>query len=625
MNTRAPFRTTLVGLAVGVLLALLVAPQSRWLVRYQLALVGLTADKPFSEVYEENQAQRVAAAHPNDYQMQLAAQPGGDSREQYVAYLRTLTPRFGNNPSLYANLLRYEIGGDKEKQGVHLARSEEHELEAARPEEYELEAGGKYNTLPASAPPLLAAFDADAAQGERLDPSNAYFSLMHAISLFAARRDAEGLAAVQRASTKPVWNEYVSDETNGRLRLADATYGHTPSISRIAITAAALYPQYAPLRAVARIATVLAMHAEQGGDPARGMSIRRALMQDGDLMRVQAQVYIGNLVGIAISATARSRPGGSEAAKRPQPFDGDQWARMRLEAFARYARQAGFPDDAARAEAQYAAGETVRRKVSMSLDHSIFSPQSLNRLAAGWVGGALAMVSAFWLAVLGLVGALLSRLPSVRDRQPLSSAARWGMVVALALAVGIVAMLAGDGDARPSIALVVALGVVGMLTAGAVTLRRGGEQGRQKAAAFARALGVTALMLMGVTLVAAWQTRGILKFVQWLSGGENGGNETSPLIDGLIVAGIGLIVPAVLAIALSIRARKRRVPAFAALASGFQRVALPLACVLIIGYGAAVLGTLREEQRTDDGLRQMISHEGKYYASLAGAVWPGPV
>lgn len=628
MNTRAPFRTTLVGLAVGVLLALLIAPQSRWLVRYQLALVGVTVGTPPSGPSSmSDQTLRIAAAHPNDYQMQLAAQQNWDSREQrerYVAYLRTLTPRFGNNPSLYANLLRYEIGGDKEKQGVHLARPEEHELEA----------GGKYNTLPASAPALLAAFDADAAQGERLDPSNAYFPLMHAISLFAARRDAEGLAAVQRASTKPVWNEYVSDETNGRLRLADAAYGHAPSISRVAITAAALYPQYAPLRAVARIATVLAMHAEQSGDPARGMSIRRALMQDGDLMRVQAQVYIGNLVGIAISATARSRPGGSEAAKRPQPFDGDQWARMRLEAFARYARQAGFPDDAARAEAQYAAGETVRRKVSMSLDHSIFSPQSLNRLAAGWIGGTLALVSAFWLLVLGGVGALLSRLPSVRNRQPLPSASRWGAATAVVFAVSIAvyntAPQLGNGEISIYAVFLLTIIVVGGLPVGALILLRGGKPGRQKAAAFVQAVGVTALMLMGLTLVAAWQTRGILKFVQvqsgisGLSGDGSGGSETSPLIAGLIVAGIGLIVPAVLAIALSIRARIRRVPAFAALASGFRRVALPLACVLIIGYGAAVLGTLREEQRMDNGLRQMISHEGRYYAALAGAAWPGP-
>ncbi len=626
MKTRLPFRTTLVGLAIGVLLALLAAPQSRWLVRYQLALVGLTVGTPPSGPSSlEGQAPHIAAAHPNDYQLQLAAQPGGDSRAQYVAYLRTLTPRFGNNPSLYANLLRYEIGGDKEKQGVHLAR----------PEEYELGAGGKYNTPPASAPAFLAAFDADAARGEQIAPNNAYFPLMRAISLFAAHRDAEGLAAVQRASTKPIWNEYVSDETNGRLRLADAAYGHAPSISRIAITAASLYPQYAPLRAVARIATVLAIHAEQSGDPARGMSIRRALMQDGDLMRVQAQVYIGNLVGIAISATARSRPGGSEAAKRPQPFDGDQWARMRLEAFARYARQAGFPDDAARAEAQYAAGEAVRKMVSSSLDHSIFSPQGLNRLAAGWIGGTLALVNAFWLLALGLAAALLSRLPSVRGRQPLPSAARGGTTAAFVLAIGIAAYFATQGETRPIIVLAFTLGIVGAASVGVFAVRRIGEQGRANMAAFVRAFGVTVLALGGLALVAAWQTRGVLQFVHLetgvigLSGSDDGYHPTgfdptSPLAIGTIAAGVGMIVPSLLAIAISIRARIRRVPVSAALTSGFRAAALPLACLLVIGYGAAALGTLRQEQQMDDGLRRMINHEGKYYASLAGAVWPGP-
>ncbi len=109
-----------------------------------------------------------------------------------------------------------------------------------------------------------------------------------------------------------------------------------------------------------------------------------------------------------------------------------------------------------------------------------------------------------------------------------------------------------------------------------------------------------------------------------LSGGDGTGSPEVPPVVQMVAAGAGLLVPVVLAVALSIHARIRRVPASAALASGFQRVALPLACLLVIGYGAAVLGTLREEQRIDDGLRQMIRHEGRYYASLAGADWPGP-
>jgi len=113
MNTRFSLRTTLAGLALGVLLALLLAPQSRWLVRWQLAFAGLTVGTPFSEISTgEQQTQRAAAAHPADFPMQMAALPGRDSGS-YVASLRTLTPRFGNNPSLYATLLRYELRSDR--------------------------------------------------------------------------------------------------------------------------------------------------------------------------------------------------------------------------------------------------------------------------------------------------------------------------------------------------------------------------------------------------------------------------------------------------------------------------------------------------------------------------------
>ncbi len=516
MKTRFPFRTTLVGLAVGVLLALLLAPQSRWLVRCQLAAVGFSLgtpfgsalqslnrieavevhsmifDAPFSASQQKKQEQRIAAAHPNDYQLQIAARYG-ETRVAYMAYLRTLTPRFGNNPSLYATLLRYQVGNSNSKEGVYLFRSEENELGAG--------------TTPAVSPPpsaeALALFDADAARGEQLDPANAYFPLMRAVGLLAAHRDAEGIAAVQRASTKPVWNEYLSDETTGRLRLADAVQKHTPGISQAAIVASVVYPPYTPLRAVARVATVLAMHAEQAGDKARGMSIRRALMTDGDLMRVQSTTYIGNLVGTAISAIARLRPGGSEALKLPESLTRQQWAHARLAAFTQYARQAGFPDDAARAEAQYAAGEAVRTILTPAQNRSVFSPQKIYRLRDWWVGSLLTLTSIFWLLVLGLAGVLLSRLPSVRDRQPLSTPARWGITAAFALAVAIAAFALSNEEMQVGIAFVITLSIAGGLTVGALVLRRDKEQRRRSLASFARAFAITACALGGVALVAA--------------------------------------------------------------------------------------------------------------------------
>ena len=621
MKTRFPFRTTLVGLAVGVLLALLLAPQSRWLVRCQLAAVGFSLGTPFGSAAQEKETeQQVAAAHPNDYQMQIAAQHGEDNASQYVAYLRTLTPRFGNNPSLYATLLRFQTGSRDSRQGVYLSRSEEGEPGV----------GVADATPPPPAPALLAVFDADAAQGERLDPNNAYFPLMRAVGLLAAHRDAEGLEAVQRASTKPVWNEYLSDETTGRLRLADAVQKHTLGISQAAIVASVLYQQYTPLRAVARVATVLAMHAEQAGDKARGMSIRRALMMDGDLMRVQSTTYIGSLVGMAISAIARLRPGGSEALKLPESLTWQQWAHARLTAFTQYARQAGFPDDAARAEAQYAAGEAVRAILTPAQNRSVFSPQKIYRLRDWWVGGLLTLTNVGWLLILGLAGVLLSRLPSVRDRQPLPTPAHWGITAAFALAVAIAAFTLSNEEMQVGIAFVIPLSIAGGLTVGALVLRRDKEQRRRSLASFARAFAITACALGGVALVAAWQARGVVDFVQietdlvGLSG--NDGTDTFPpqAAAGLIAVPVGLVVPLMLGIGVSVWGRRRRVPVSAALAAGFRTTALPLACLLVIGYGTLALGTLRQEQQMDDGLRQMIRHEGRYYASLAGTVWPGP-
>ena len=110
------FRLALSGLALGVLLALFIAPQTRWLVRLQTlppSLVGGT--------YEQQKKQFVNT-HPSDYPVQLAGQTTNSSTQTQVQYARSLVSRFPESASLRANILRYALGN------FHLYRAENFQI-----------------------------------------------------------------------------------------------------------------------------------------------------------------------------------------------------------------------------------------------------------------------------------------------------------------------------------------------------------------------------------------------------------------------------------------------------------------------------------------------------------------
>lgn len=621
MNNTPSRRAWLIGLALGVPLALLLSPATRWLVRSQMDACGLTLRTPGAQVRRAEEARRnFVASHPDDLSVQMAAAPQGGDRASRVAALRALAARFPDSPSLYANLLRRQIGDSQSNVGVYLSREEDYGLSGPPPADYKVP--------PPPPPALLAAYDRDAAQGERLDPDNAYFPLMRAVGLFAARRDAEGLDAVRRAGAKSVWREYMEDETNGGLRLADAAYGHGPAVSRAAIAAAVLYPQYAGLRGVARVAIAKAAQSEQQGQTEKGLTIRRAVLHSGSLMRVQSSAYIGNLVGIAIAAIATARPGGAPLPGNGpgERLSGDERARLRLQAFDAYARRIGRPEDAGRAQTEADAGQAVRAVWRAAEDRSFFGVAQMARLMAWWAAGLLSLGNAFWLLLLGILAGRLSRLPAVREGLPLPRPARAGVVAALIGATLFAAYAFGGGEMGLASAALAALGLALVLGVSVVRLRR--QSPSRAAVPFAQAFGVTALALLALAGLAAWQGHGLLAYAgglrlaRELSGAADSAaaGQSQEMLMGVILG--GLAVPLLLLLILSIAGRVRRVPISVALVRGFGGAGTIIGCLLLMAYGALVLGTLRQERAANDGLRQMVQHEGRYYAALAGRPWP---
>lgn len=81
---------------------------------------------------------------------------------------------------------------------------------------------------------------------------------MRSIGLFAAHRDSEALAAIDRAAAKPRFDDYIADEVHSRWRIRELMYGRESAVQRAVPQAAVLFPHYARLRAVTRVAIHLA-------------------------------------------------------------------------------------------------------------------------------------------------------------------------------------------------------------------------------------------------------------------------------------------------------------------------------------------------------------------------------
>lgn len=617
-------RRALFGIAVGVLLALLIAPQTRWLVLRQVS--------PGSFSSAEHNHQFVQS-HPNDYPVQLAGQMEKSGQTQ-LEYARSLVPRFPENPSLRANILRYAsltlYMNRPEADGSLLSDNSPPQTFKLRPPIPEAE---------------LAAYDADAAAGERLDPDNAYFPFMRSIGLFAARKDAEGLAAIRRAGTKPAWREYLADEVEGHWRILDSYDGHHEAISAGAFQASVLFPQYQIMRAMARLVTERAVREEMAGQAEDGLTLRRSLAHVGDLMGTQGTTYITNLVGIAITSISRIRPGGAAPFKAlpgentssssPNPL-----SQRRLNAYCAYVTRLGHPEAAQQARAQSAAGEEVRQILSHQLTSgNVFD--KITRLGAPFMAGPVLLIVFGLFLLLGLIGWAVSRLPRVRDRQPLPPGASVGIVGVLLLCLLTAGLLVGSGTLEDwsgfvftlAVLLLVPLAITGLFA----VLRP----------AFRRPFGHF-LLAGGVTLAALAALFGLLFWLISHTYGFEGVNGSSSigtlltdtsgssdddskrLLSGeALHLALGVLsaaaLPVLLGLIFSLAARIKRVPVSAGVVQGF-RLGTPLVlCLLAAGYAGLTLWTVRQENAANVALARSLHGEGQYGAQITGHIWPTTV
>ena len=624
-------RLTLLGLALGILLALLIAPQTRWLVRLQTLTVlhqyhPLGCSSYAASPAADTRAYDAAAArHPDNLAVQYA-QATFNTNAQPLMNLRALTHRFPNSPMLYANILR------EESSRLHLSSRADFQLSGLPvPKDVALAA--------ASSPQDVAAYDKEAAAGERIDPENAYFPFMRAYGLFAAHHNAEALAAVERASVKPVWNEYLTENVEAQWRLHTEAFGDPGALPHSSILSFEMLPEYTRLREAARITVYQAVLKEQAGHLEEGFVLREALRRCGDLMRVQSTTLIGSLVGIAISTISETRPGGIPAPKDSPGLSPEQKAQRRLEIYCAYVTKIGHPEAARRARDEEAARRSVQVFASLDQPFPDFTGP-LVHLTFWWMAGLALLLNAVWVLVLGLLAAGQARLP-LTPKPPIgwkAASVQFVLAVGLWLLLAIAFVFVSESwivlvyhaavDWREASGVAGVLGLVAWLVASA--MRRLPLSRRKSVLKTALLLPMLVGIGYGLFWLVQWVSWPLAELPQGLRAliGNMNNSDTEQRLQTQtlwICTAATLALPLLLAFVLSLAALVRRMPLSSALVSGFQRLAVPLTCLLVLVYGGLLVGTLRQERRVSEFNRQMVAEGGRYFAAQAGQSWPGPV
>ncbi len=640
MERPRKFRAHLVGVAAGVFAALLIWPSTHWLVCGQLA--SLVPGRPSAAVWSAGAVgrkapgydwatramHRAAARMPDDFAVQLAnavtpSANGALESEEKVARLRDLARRFADRPSIYANTLRFAA--------LSLVK-------IRRDEEYLVVSGSHPRNRPqgASTEDQLEAFDRDAAEGERLDPDNGYFPCLRAIGLFAGHRDAQALQALHRAAQRPLWVEYYDDELEGENRLQAAAFADSGALPRVGIAAAILFPHYAQLRAVARLAVASAMRAEKSGRIAEGVAIRDDVLRCGGLIRAESRALIGSLVGSAMEECALQRPGGAAIvtpdAARPSGLS----VRERLVAqYDAFLKRTGQLEKSTRVHAEVAAITEVRAICSVDRDRDLLGA-TVWQLGLSWWLNLLTLCAIIWTLFLGGAAAAAYRVRRLREGFGLPG---WmGRGAALGCFAALLSCVVLVPSATPSTPLWCGAIVGFALAATLLPAKRGFERLRTLAA-YLISLVVCGGVLLLYSLHVATTTGPLQSIVLTLSGRLDQAQQAidprfALLLSGSSVTDLGIhlagiviagAVPSLLALAFIIAGIVNGVPISVAIVRGYRGCAAPVAAALVLAYAALLPVTLRLERVSDDCIGQTVRHEGRYIAGLAGREWPGRI
>lgn len=140
------------------------------------------------------------------------------------------------------------------------------------------------------------------------------------------------------------------------------------------------------------------------------------------------------------------------------------------------------------------------------------------------------------------------------------------------------------------------------------------------------------LAVVGTVGVATWHMFsgpiGAVTMIQGLSGGDPEGESSGTknlwgILLPIIISVVMLSLPIVLLAVFAGFSRMLRIPVASGVTRGMRAMAVPLACVMILGWGVCLVSTLRQENAAIAELKQFGKvGEPRMQAELLGRAYP---
>lgn len=605
----------LLGLALGATFALLLVPGIGWLIRAQSLPELLTSPRSpfnprnlaalagapqyrqsfaFSEDAAAQVAQAVATRYANypytsiHYSTEVTFQDSTAS----LTGLREVHQRFPSSPVVQAAYLRYA------SQYLGLNRPEESWLQGKGPAPVWEENYWKSRTPEIEAE--MREYEMYAREGERLDPNNAFFPMMLAAVQFARYQDKEALESVARAADKTVWNDYTYEEVKATFHLQEELNGYTSNLSRWTTLGSLMLPHYARIRSIARQVVYQAVQQELAGNRQGGLALRGRMMRIGCLLRDQSRIFIGTRVGQAIFNESMARPGGAPE----RPISRNQRARKQAgDAYVAYLRA-----NLAGAEADWVAAQRRHNAEIPQVIDTFLPSIPLMRL---WIvnQGFVAELIAFLLIGLGIASFRFVRRFDMRPPARLSASVAWGIFMGVVASLFLLMPALTDSSGKENMVAMAAL-----LFYIAILSLLAPRVGAQSAAPLMRSLMLTALSVIVLIWVMIGQLQGLNSYFQRLLPAQDGAQSAGQGATNLLFAALCVfLLPLLLAFALAIVSRIRRIPIAFGVVNGFSRGTLPILCFLLLGYLGSVFVTTRCEADLNVVQASVIENEAGYY------------
>ena len=266
-------------------------------------------------------------------------------------------------------------------------------------------------------PDAIARMRTDCARGEKLDPDNAFWPLMMTSVHLAAHEDAQAVAALSRAVSKPVWREYVQDEVAMHRMYAEFNFGEQGYLGELVRQSSILFPHYAQLRGLSRALVGQAILLEKEGRAQDALTIRMALRRVSLKISLQSTSDIGSLVGIAMHSISTGRINGIPPIKAKSGKDGTTDASRKaatLGNMLRYrdhARMTGQPGEAMSAMQDFKRLTDDRDRLTWGTEsdwEKLYGNVQQSLVGAG--GALAASMNIAWLMFLGILASVVIRL-----------------------------------------------------------------------------------------------------------------------------------------------------------------------------------------------------------------------